>query len=136
MILDLDKAIDIYQAAKRDKNITYVYDSELDKFILQKTKPIPNTIPFINSFDECRRIIDIYLEQDYISKYKEDCKNAIREDKYHNKIVSFLWFFEHIDGCFDFNNYECIEICKVIKKWCKRNKIEFNPPSINVPYKY
>ena len=65
-----------------------------------------------------------------MSQYKTDFLKISKNAK--NKIISFLWFFESIDGCKDFNNFEIINVSKALKKWCKINNLKYSEPSVYV----
>ena len=48
--------------------------------------------------------------------------------KSKDPVVSFLWFFEHIDGAYDFDQFENEEIIRVLKKWCEKNQFDYSLP--------
>lgn len=131
-IISLDDAFDCYEMSKRDisKVPLYYYDFDKKDFLKIKGDKNKNGIIFINSYELCSRLIDDYLNQSEMSQYKTDFLKISKNAK--NKIISFLWFFESIDGCKDFNNFEIINVSKALKKWCKINNLKYSEPSVYV----
>ena len=125
--IPLDVAFDWYQFGKRviSKEPVYCYNSQTNEFMKIKGELKENCIPFINSYAVCCGVIDQYLELPHIKKYKEDCLKSIKNGRYRNKIVDFLWFFEHIDGCMEFGDFEVVLLTKILKKWCKKNGFSY-----------
>ena len=68
-------------------------------------------------------IIDLYLEQPCISQYKTECNEKMKDAK--SKVIACLWFFEHIDGAYDFELFDDQQIRKRMERWCKTKWYEF-----------
>lgn len=144
-VVSLDDAFDCYEMSKRNvtKTPSYYYDTDTSEF-----KKIKSTMPwysekppikdsgivFINSYALCSSIIDNYLNQSQMSEYKKTFAKESKNSK--NKIVSFLWFFERIDGCRDFNHYEMLHVAKALKEWCKLNNLAYLESRVYVPRNY
>lgn len=135
--IPLDAAFDCYQIGKRRiSNVPlYCYDFKKNEFTKITEKSKENCVPFINSYTTCCNLIDEYLEQPHVKQYKEDCIKSLKNARYRNKIVDFLWFFEHIDGCYDFENFEIVRMTRVLKKWCKTVGFSYIEPEIYVVQK-
>lgn len=127
--LNMQKLMLLYESSKRTKNTnpTFGYDIDKEDFIkitdsvLEKMKSGKiNVIPFINSYELCLKIIDEYLSQPAMDKYREGAYKSMRERK-HEKVVAFLWYFEHIDGTYPFGVYERKKVFKTISKWAQIN---------------
>ena len=132
IVISLDDAFDYYEMSKRtvtDKPL-YCYDLAKRIFTENKEKNGAHSVPFINSYAVCLNLIDEYLSQPSKSMYRSSFLKESEHQK--NKIVSFLWFFEHIDGCEDFKNYEIRSMLKVLKKWCKVNGFGYTEPQVYV----
>lgn len=128
--ISLDDAFDYYELDKRtiSKTPLYYYDVNLGKFKkIKGTQSCPGAI-FINSYELCSTLIDQYFEQPSMEKYKSAFEKEARNAR--NKIVSFLWFFERIDGCSDFEHFERPRVAKVLKKWCKSNGFAYLEPTV------
>lgn len=115
----------------RTEEPLYGYDIDKEKFIKltdtvkeKMEKGIISVIPFINAYKVCLEIIDMYLERDNMKEYKAGARQAMKQ-KRHDKIVAFLWYFEHIDGCYPFEEFEEVIVKKELVKWCKRNGFEY-----------
>lgn len=134
VVVSLDKAFDCYQVGKRKKSKVplYFYDLKKNEFMKIKGELKENCISFINSYDICCSLIDEYLNQPHVKQYKEDCIKSIKNARYSNKIVDFLWFFEHIDGCYGFENFEISRMTNVLKKWCKINGFSYLEPKVYI----
>ena len=134
IIIPLDVAFDCYQVGKRkvSKVPLYCYDLKNNEFIKIKGEMKETCIPFINSHTICCNLIDEYLEQPHIKQYKEECIKSIKSARYRNKIIDFLWFFEHIDGCYGFDDFEIVRMTKILKKWCESNGFSYIEPEVYV----
>ena len=80
-----------------------------------------------DTYDMCRGLIKQYLETPGIARYGAECRAAMKGSA--NKVVSFLWFFEHIDGAYDFELYEAVAVRKAMLKYCKTNGLPFKDVS-------
>ena len=123
----LDDAFDCYQLGKRKISPIplYCYDLNKNKFVKIKSELKENCIPFINSYDICCCLIDKYLDEPNVKQYKEDCIKSIKNGLHKNKVVDFLWFFEHIDGCYGFEKFEIARVTEILKKWCESNELSY-----------
>lgn len=123
--LCLDKLFDVYESTKRiiSKFPTHYYDLEKNNFFKIKNPENIDGIAFINSYELCVKVIEEYLNQPSVIQYKPLFEKEVKTSK--NYVVCFLWFFEHIDGCYDFEKFEFLIVEKVLKKWCKRNGLAF-----------
>lgn len=123
--INLSSAMKLYDYSKRNNDVHLYYIISKDRFeVIDKSKSVDshNYILLMNCYDTCVEIIDSYLEQPFIAQYKEECKTAMKELKEgKNIIVSFLWFFDHIDGGYDFGLYEFEQVKKRMERWCKKN---------------
>ena len=128
--VSLDEAFDCYEMSKREvsKEALFYYDFVENKFVKIKNSMRNPGVMFINSYKLCSKLIDEYFEQPEIKQYKLSFEKET--DGVRNKVVDFLWFFEHIDGCFDFQKYEMIRVGAELKKWCKSNNLEYLNPEI------
>ena len=81
-----------------------------------------DVIPFIDCYEVCLEIINSYLSQENVAKYKDGATKEMQKNK-HNKIVAFLWYFEHIDGAYGFGEFEEQMIRSVLKNWAKESNI-------------
>lgn len=130
IVISLDDAFDYYQMSKRiiSDQPLYCYVITKKAFDKNKEKYRGMSIPFINSYEQCLKLIDQYLKQPSNSSYRIAFEQKSKKE--NNKIVSFLWFFEHIDGCADFNKFEIRSMLKVLKKWCVTNNLEYLEPKV------
>ena len=130
IVISLDDAFDYYEMSKRiisDKPI-YCFVTSKNIFDKNKDKYKGQSIPFINSYEQCIKLIDEYLSLPSKNSYQLAFEHQSKKEK--NKVVSFLWFFEHIDGCADFKNFEIRSMLKVLKKWCISNDFEYIDPQV------
>lgn len=128
--LSLDDAFDCYEMSKRTISDTplFYYDFTANEFIKIKSAIKNPGVVFINSYKLCSRLIDEYLNQPKMNEYKILFEN--KTDASQNKIIRFLWFFEEIDGCYDFQKFEISKVTKELIKWCKNNGINYSKPEI------
>lgn len=128
--VSLDDAFDCYEVSKRNvsKDPLYYYDLEKNEFVKIKGAIKNSGIVFLNSYNLCSKLIDEYLSHPLMQEYKDSFDRVLKNTK--NKIVSFLWFFEHIDGCQDFQKFEILKVEKELKKWCKSNGLEYLDPVV------
>ncbi len=128
--VSLDDAFDFYELSKRDvsKTSVFCYDPVNNEFIKIKNVIKPPCVPFVNAYELCSKLMDDYLEQPKMKEYKLAFAEEVKLAK--NKIVSFLWFFENIDGCRDFRNYEINSVTRVLKKWCRNNGFDWTEPEV------
>ncbi|MBR7033595.1 MAG: hypothetical protein IKI03_08210 [Clostridia bacterium] len=91
-------------------------------------------VDFFDSYEECVKIMNAYLETPEKNQFAEKCKAEMsgKEDKF----TPFIWFFDHIDGGYNFEYYERVKIKKVILKWCGKNGIEYVDPSSPDDFKW
>lgn len=47
-----------------------------------------------------------------------------------NKIVEFLWYFEHIDGCQDLQKFEITRVTREPAQWCRSTGLSYTLPEI------
>ena len=130
IVIPLDEAFDYYEMSKRiiSDEPLYCYDFIKNIFVKSKEKYSGHSVPFINSYVVCLKLINEYLNHPSKSRYKLDFEQESKNAS--NKIVSFLWFFEHIDGCEDFKKFEIRSMLKVLKKWCVTNGFEYLEPQV------
>ena len=128
--ISLDDAFDCYEMSKRtvSANPLFYYDFEERKFVKIKNSIKNPGAVFINSYKLCSKLIDQYLGQPENKDYKSLFEKQWTKNQ--NKIVNFLWFFEHIDGCYNFQEYEVLCVTKELKKWCKNNNLNYLEPEI------
>lgn len=131
--LKIEDLFSFYESIKRRRTDRplYGYDIDKEKFIKltdtvneKMEQGIISVIPFINAYKVCLEIIDMYLEKDNVKEYKAGARQAMKQ-KRHDKIVAFLWYFDHIDGCYPFEEFEEVIVKKELVKWCKRNGFEY-----------
>ena len=108
-IISLDDAIIAYDRYKRkEKNqiSEIVYNINECQFLKAKrtVRDGSNCVSFINCHQTCLSIIEKYLNQPVIKKYKEACITEMSKSK--DPVVCFLWFFYHIDCAYDFFQFE------------------------------
>jgi hypothetical protein len=129
-IVALDDAFDCYEMSKRNisKTPLFYYDISKNVFLKIKSTIKDTGIVFINSYELCSKLIYEYLNQPEMKEYKIAFE---RLEINKNKIVSFLWFFEHIDGCYGFTKFEILIVTKELKKWCKSNGLDYLEPEVH-----
>ncbi len=133
VVISLDDAFDYYEMSKRvisDKPV-YCFIPSKNIFYKNKDKYKDQSIPFINSYEQCVKLIDEYLKHPSKNNYRLAFEHQSKESR--NKVVDFLWFFEHIDGCADFSNFEKCRMLKVLKKWCFTNNFVYVEPQVYRP---
>lgn len=128
--VDMDLAVDYYQLSKRTatKDIIYCFDRQQGSFKKNKTSVMTDRVPFINAYDVCLQIIKEYFCLPHVRQYKIEFEKQTKTAT--NKVVCFLWFFEKIDGCYDFERFESACVIKIIKKWCDVNNLLFTEPTV------
>ena len=128
--VSLDDAFDCYEKSKRNvsKEPLYYYDLAKNEFIKIKGTMKNTGIVFINSYQLCSRLIDEYLNQPGMNKHKKAFSET--KDWRKSKIVEFLWYFEHIDGCYGFRDFEIPRVATELKKWCKKNGLNYIEPHV------
>ncbi len=125
--MDFDSIMDLYNYTKRDKGNSIYYDADKDE--VYSSKSGLEGIVLINDTNcLCNTVIKQYLEEPFICSYKEECQNCLKTAK--KKVVSFLSFFDHIDGAYDFELYEALYVRKVLMRFCKANQIPYNDMNI------
>ena len=127
-IININNAIDMYNQYKRKRDgqtVTLCYDVSKSEFRALKENEATNenAILFMNCYDTALKIIDLYLEQPEISKYKDDCIKKMKDSK--DRIVACLWFFDSIDGAYDFEYFEYEQIARIAQRWCKKKQYEY-----------
>lgn len=125
--VSLDDAFDCYEFTKREisKTPLHYFDFTKGKFVKIKSGMKNPGVEFVNTYELCIKVIDEYLNQPRMKEYKIAFAKA---EGSRNKIVRFLWFFEHIDGCYNFEKFEITRVTKELKKWCKRNGLDYLEP--------
>lgn len=123
--VSLDDAFDCYEMSKRNVSDAplYYYDLAQNEFIKIKSTMTNASVVFINSYQLCSRLIDEYLNQPEMNKHKKAFSET--RDRRKSKIVEFLWYFEHIDGCYGFQSFEVPRVATELKKWCKKNGLNY-----------
>lgn len=129
-VVSLDDAFDCYEMSKRieSKKPVFYYDVVKNKFCKIKGSIKENGVLFINANQLCLKLIDEYLNIPDIRKHKNSFEREWGAAK--NKVVSFLWFFEHIDGAYGFQEYEMLRVVNELKAWCKNNGFGYLEPEI------
>lgn len=84
----------------------------------------------MNTYEECLNIIDNYLAQSHMAKYRASAYSEMEKHK-KGKVIGFLWYFEHIDGCYSFNSYEEKKAFERIEKWLKTNHISYQIDTVD-----
>lgn len=126
------KSIQMY---KRENDVWIYWDNENQKFQKWKDgKCKQGTVVLINCCKVCEEIIQEYLNQPAIKKYKRNCIEERNKSK--NPINAFLWYFENIDGAYDFELFEIECILSYIQKWCKANGLNYVEPEAWTPENY
>ena len=142
-MLNLDDAFEFYNQTKRTKTPGLKYDKTREGFFVEgerKKKWLKDfseddeIVDFFDSYEECVKIMNAYLETPEKNQFAEKCKAEMSGKK--DKFTPFIWFFDHIDGGYNFEYYERVKIKKVIVKWCKRNDIEYVDPSSPDDFKW
>ena len=130
MTVSLDDAFDCYEMSKRtmSKEPRFYYDFTVNKFVEIKSHMKNPGVIFINSYKLCSKLIDEYINKPEMQEYK----NTFEKESYgpHDKIVKFLWHFEHIDGCYDFGKFEILRVTDELKKWCENNGLDYLEPEV------
>ncbi len=140
IVVSLDDAFDCYEMSKRIVSETplYYYDTKTNTFrkikstmpwYLEEPSIKASGIVFINSYKLCQSLIKEYLNQPSMKEQKDLFESIPKNEK--NRIVDFLWFFEHIDGCYDFQKFEVSRVEKELKRWCKINKLRYLEPVVH-----
>ena len=132
VIVSLDDAVNAYDRYKRKwKNqiLSIVYSIDKKQFVIAKESAEQNIncVPFVDCHQACLSIIDAYLDQPEIIEYKEACRDEMSKAK--DPVVAFLWFFDHLDGAYDFERFEYDAILRILKKWCKKNQLAYSAPT-------
>lgn len=130
MKIPLDDAFDCYEQSKRKVTLEplFGYDTEKKEFVKLRDKNRNVCVVFVNSYQLCSSLIEEYLSQPSMEEHRKAFKELSKNSS--NKIVSFLWYFEHIDGCRDFEMFEIKRVSKALKKWCKANNFEWTEPEV------
>lgn len=129
--IDIDTAMDWYISSKRTFSDTPVcgFDTEKEEFVEMKesVRKNENVIDFINSNKVANEVIDLYLNQPGMEEHKKNFRSFYQTG---NRVTDILWYFEHIDGAYLFEDFECIHVVMLIKKWCKKHSFSFTEPEI------
>ncbi len=130
IVISLDQAFDCYEYTKRiiSDEPLYCYLIPERKFVKIKEKYKDISVLFPNAYRLCLELIDEYLSQPPIDQFREAYKKEAKTQR--NKVVCFLWFFEHLDGCVDFQRFEIPKMTKILKKWCKHNGFAYTEPQV------
>ena len=135
--INLSQALRLYEQYKRendtDKNLYYVTSE--NEFAVLKRKECENrddAVFVMNCYTACSENIDLYLEQPFITQYKAECEKKMKGEK--SKVVACLWFFEHIDGAYDFEIFDEKQIRKRLERFCRKRWYEFFWESDDIPY--
>lgn len=120
----------MYEGEKRIKVKTPLHYLDLNDYSFKKIKEASHSGPeFICSYELCMDIINSFLNQPNMKKHKKDF-SEFKKSRNTNDVVSFLWYFESIDGCHQFYKYEAPIVIKELKKWCKLNGLEYLEPDV------
>lgn len=125
IVISLDDAYMWYESTKRivSWKPLYCYDLRDHVFARYDKKHIKYSIPFINAYATCSKLMDEYLN--HSSQRLNKIKFEKHHSRYKNKIVNFLWFYEDIDGSYGFQNYEIRRITDILKSWCISNGFDY-----------
>lgn len=129
-VVDFESAYIHYEATKRNPTDAPSECFSLQTGLFEKIKKqteSPDWIPFINTFAVCKQIIAKYLDQPGMEEHKMRFLQLSKGAK--NAIVAFLWYWEPIDGCYPFEQFERRELTKIIRKWCKSNQLDLALPN-------
>lgn len=128
--ISLDDAFDCYEVSKRNVSEVplYYYDYTQKEFAKIKSTLKNPGVVFINSYQLCLKLIDEYLIQPEMEKHKRAFSKS--RDRRKNRIVGFLWYFEHIDGCYGFRAFEIAKLRKELIKWCNNNDLNYIEPQV------
>ncbi len=131
--VSLDEAFDCYEYSKRDYSKTPTHYYCFEKMAFRKINFEMKTpgVVFINTYETCLQVIDEYLKQPGMEKYREDFEKAPK--KTHNRIINFLFYFDHLDGLCSFDRFELTMVAKILKKWCKSNGLQYLEPETYRP---
>ena len=121
-MIEIDDIITEYEATKRKQGFCICYDPKEDKVFSSK-KETAATVIITDTQELCFKIMKQYLEEPAIAPYSTECRTKMKNTS--NKVVSFLWFFDHIDGAYDFELYESSAVRKAAVKKCKENGLPF-----------
>lgn len=134
-IIYIDEAMDIYIDTKRDvsDNPLYGYDTIKEQFVEIETLDYrgENIVDFLNSNNIANKAIDLYLNQKGMENHKKSFEKFYQTG---NRVTDILWYFEHIDGAYPFEDFECLFVVDIIKKWCNDNGFSFVEPEIYKVY--
>ena len=126
----MDELCNLYGGEKRIETKDPMHYLDLDDYKFKKIKMAPHTgIDFICSYKLCMDIIMAFLDQPGMEEHKSGF-DKFKKSRNTSDVVSFLWYFEPIDGCHQFYKYEAPIVIRELKKWCKNNKLEYIEPEI------
>lgn len=115
-VINMDNALEIYYDIKDEENACWVFDKSKKKFVEANSDcNNENYVLFIDCFKTANEVIDIYLAQDGMEHHK---KSFEKFKQTGNRVTDILWYFEHIDGAYPFEDFECIYVSKIIEEWC------------------
>ena len=130
IVVNIDEAFDIYYVSRNSITNTpiYFFSFITGRFERVQGQKIFEGVAFINANNVCTEIINKYLVQAHIKPYADDYKRKAKLT--HKKVTCFLNYFEHIDGCYDFEKYEINSLTKILKDWCKENNLCYTEPVV------
>ena len=121
-VINMDNALEIYYEIKDEENACYVFDKSKQEFVeIKNDCNNENYILFINCFKIANEVIDVYLSQDGMEHHKKAFESFYQTG---NRVTDILWYFEHIDGAYPFEDFECLYVAEKIKKWCIKNNFD------------
>ena len=121
-VINMDKALELYYDVKREENVCYMFDKEKQDFVeCEKNNNNDISILFLDCFKIANEVIDIYLSQEGMEHHKKAFESFTQTG---NRVTDILWYFEHIDGAYPFEDFECLYVAEKIKKWCSENDFD------------
>ena len=135
VIINIDKAFDIYRYNKRSKpnEMYHGYDVANNNFIdmnLLDEESKKHVVPFLECYSIANKVIDMYLGQPCFEEDKALFRDFVETG---NRVTDILWYFEHIDGAYHFEQFEKIYVVSLIKQWCDENGFEYEGPRYEEP---
>lgn len=136
-MIDIENVLVLYDGAKRDsQDYNIIYDAISKDIRVGGSNTVGNQdiVLIENCRKICSELIQEYFKQRSISNYYNDFVKFKRTyPKYkQNDLLATLWFFERIDGAYDFELFEAVKVSKKVIRVCKDNWLEYIAPSVSI----
>ncbi len=128
--VEMDDLCTMYENDKRIESKSLLHYLDFSDYTFKKIMSAPyKGAEFICAYKLCMDIINSFLDQPEMKEHKKGFSD-FKKSRTTNDVISFLWYFEHIDGCHRFYRYEGPIVMKELKKWCKSNGLEYKEPAV------